>query len=206
MKLSEPPLKPWLAAQQDGTIITGHCDCKAGLSEACSHVAALAFAVFLYAKSKENAPTQLPCSWLDNTPKGKPVEFAALTEINFSRPSKKFQNTISPPESKSRPKRKPVPPPTDADKDEFYRMLNASGDRNAILSVIQPYSDSFIPKSHALPAPLREYYSPDNINKTPLQSLTASQELYPKITVTQEQVSSYTCFVLSNQIFQMLLQ
>uniref|UniRef100_A0AAV2M0R5 Uncharacterized protein n=1 Tax=Knipowitschia caucasica TaxID=637954 RepID=A0AAV2M0R5_KNICA len=31
--LSEPPLKPWVSLQKDGTVLCGHCTCKAGLGE-----------------------------------------------------------------------------------------------------------------------------------------------------------------------------
>ena len=33
-------LKPWVAAEKGGTIISAHCTCMAGLGEACSHIAA----------------------------------------------------------------------------------------------------------------------------------------------------------------------
>uniref|UniRef100_A0AAV2K1T0 Uncharacterized protein n=1 Tax=Knipowitschia caucasica TaxID=637954 RepID=A0AAV2K1T0_KNICA len=31
--LSEPPLKPWVSLQRDGTVLCGHCTCEAGLGE-----------------------------------------------------------------------------------------------------------------------------------------------------------------------------
>ena len=41
----DTPLKPWIAAEILGTILCVHCNCMAGLGEACSHIAALLFAV-----------------------------------------------------------------------------------------------------------------------------------------------------------------
>ena len=35
----------WLLAENDGNVITAHCDCMAGFSEACSHVGALMYAI-----------------------------------------------------------------------------------------------------------------------------------------------------------------
>ena len=39
------PLSTWLLADMSGEVILGHCDCMAGLCEACSHIGALLFAV-----------------------------------------------------------------------------------------------------------------------------------------------------------------
>jgi len=39
-QLSTPPLWPWVAIEQNGTILCAHCTCKAGLGEACSHSSA----------------------------------------------------------------------------------------------------------------------------------------------------------------------
>ena len=44
-KLSAPSLQPWVGVEKDGKVLCAHCTCKAGLGEACSHIAALLFAV-----------------------------------------------------------------------------------------------------------------------------------------------------------------
>ena len=44
-RLRAKPLKPWIICERDGRIVAAHCDCIAGLGEACTHVAALLFAV-----------------------------------------------------------------------------------------------------------------------------------------------------------------
>jgi len=41
MRLNEKLLKPWVIADADGTIISAHCDCVAGVGETCTHVGAL---------------------------------------------------------------------------------------------------------------------------------------------------------------------
>ena len=43
--MNETPLKPWVAATNEGTVVTAHCNCMAGLGGACSHVGAILFAV-----------------------------------------------------------------------------------------------------------------------------------------------------------------
>ena len=42
-RLSVPPAKAWIGVEKSGTIICGHCDCMAGMGEACSHIAAILF-------------------------------------------------------------------------------------------------------------------------------------------------------------------
>ena len=39
------PLKSWVAAEKYGIVLCSHCTCVAGLGGACSHIAALLFAV-----------------------------------------------------------------------------------------------------------------------------------------------------------------
>lgn len=43
--MNDTPLKPWILTKLDGKIISAHCTCVAGLSESCSHVGAICFAV-----------------------------------------------------------------------------------------------------------------------------------------------------------------
>lgn len=51
--MNETPLKAWLLASMDGQIHCAHCNCLAGLSETCSHVAAICFAVSNINESRE---------------------------------------------------------------------------------------------------------------------------------------------------------
>jgi hypothetical protein len=43
--LSEKPLTLWIIAEINGKILAGHCNCKAGLGETCSHVASMLWAI-----------------------------------------------------------------------------------------------------------------------------------------------------------------
>ena len=43
LRLSSPPLHPWVVAEKEGTVACAHCNCMAGLGEACSHIAAVLF-------------------------------------------------------------------------------------------------------------------------------------------------------------------
>ncbi len=48
------PLLPWVVTTNDGTIMCSHCTCMAGLGEACSHIAAILFAVESYNKLNQD--------------------------------------------------------------------------------------------------------------------------------------------------------
>lgn len=52
-KMNATPHKVWVLAKTDGEIICAHCTCIAGLSETCSHVGALCFAVMSVTESSE---------------------------------------------------------------------------------------------------------------------------------------------------------
>jgi hypothetical protein len=52
--MSEKPLQPWIIAEKDERILAAHCTCMAGLGEACTHVAALLFAVDASVKLRDS--------------------------------------------------------------------------------------------------------------------------------------------------------
>ena len=84
-KVSTTLLKPWLAVKMDGVILFGHCTCMAGLGEACSHIAALLFALEANTQcQKRTSCISLPCSWLP--PSFQNVEYSTLADIDFMTP------------------------------------------------------------------------------------------------------------------------
>ena len=52
---NDKELAAWLIASVDGNILSAHCTCTAGFGEACTHVAALTFAVDAVTQTKERA-------------------------------------------------------------------------------------------------------------------------------------------------------
>jgi uncharacterized membrane protein len=65
-RLNEKPHEAWVGVEKaTGTIITGHCNCMAGLGEVCSHVAAILFKVEACIRLEMNkrSCTSLPCVW-----------------------------------------------------------------------------------------------------------------------------------------------
>ncbi len=59
-------LKPWIGIQPNGTIICAHCNCMAGLGEACSHIAATMYAIMfaVQLQASQSACTSMQCQWL----------------------------------------------------------------------------------------------------------------------------------------------
>ena len=38
-RMNNKPLTPWVIVSKDGQIVSGHCNCMAGMGETCSHIA-----------------------------------------------------------------------------------------------------------------------------------------------------------------------
>ena len=67
--MNETPLKPWVAATNEGTVVTAHCNCMAGLRGACSHIGAILFTVEAGVWIKHSTTCMSgPCKWLLLTP------------------------------------------------------------------------------------------------------------------------------------------
>lgn len=52
--MNESPTHVWVLANMDGKIDCSHCTCTAGLSETCSHVGAICYAISSFWESSEN--------------------------------------------------------------------------------------------------------------------------------------------------------
>ena len=67
--IPQAKIRPWVAAEQSGTIICAHYTCMAGLGETCSYIA-ICLALCCrnsHSFSKNTACTSLPCGWLPPT-------------------------------------------------------------------------------------------------------------------------------------------
>ena len=94
-KFTKTPNKAWIYVNGGVEILYGHCTCMAGLGEeVCSHVGAIMFYLLLTSeycrRNSENACMSQPCSWLP--PSLKEVEFAELSNIDFSDPIKRLSS------------------------------------------------------------------------------------------------------------------
>ena len=99
-RLSVPPAKAWIGVEKSGTIICGHCDCMAGLGEACSQVAGILFTLEANAQARKSLScTSMPHSWLP--PSFRSVAFAAISDIDFSDPERRMKASFSEPCSRT---------------------------------------------------------------------------------------------------------
>ena len=157
MKLSLKPLNPWVIAEKDGKVLASHCDCQAGLGEACTHIASLLYAVDGTVRVRDSRTvTQEPAYWL--LPASvKKVSYAEVRDINFSSAKamkeqfdSQFDNVSAasgPVPTLTKKAKKVITPPTDADLQLFYRNLHGTGKKSALLSVIPEFADHYIPKT-----------------------------------------------------------
>ena len=157
MKLSLKPLNPWVIVEKNGKVLASHCDCQAGLGEACTHVASLLYAVDGTVRVRDSRTvTQEPAYWLLSA-SVKKVSYAEVRDINFSsaKAMKKqfdsqFDNVSAasgPVPTSTKKAKKVITPPTDADLQLFYRNLHGTGKKSALLSVIPEFADHYIPKT-----------------------------------------------------------
>nr|XP_055049692.1 uncharacterized protein LOC129435407 [Misgurnus anguillicaudatus]XP_055049693.1 uncharacterized protein LOC129435407 [Misgurnus anguillicaudatus] len=88
--LSETQLQQWVSLKKDGTVLCGHCTCKAALGEVCSHVTALLYAIDSAVKHLEDKScTDGPRQWgLPPLKAGKAL-YEEGSGIDFSNPAKK---------------------------------------------------------------------------------------------------------------------
>ena len=130
--ISEKPLQPWIAIEKSGRILCAHCTCKAGLGEACSHIAAVLFAAEARTQAKKNVScTSQPCMWLPPTMQN--VGYSEIADIDFSKPITKRKRMVSGKSRQSHLTTQAVPIPTESDLESLYKELSNQG-KFALLS------------------------------------------------------------------------
>ena len=174
MMINDKPLDPWLLISEDGTVQSAHCTCMAGLSEGCSHIAAVLFAMENGTRITQDASvTDVPAYWLFPTPAKLASPFQKIREMNFQSASKKRKTLIdctSTTSSSSTPSphttsstHNNIPSPTKHEEDAFFAGLYQACPNAAVLSLHTEHSDTFVPKSVSYKAPkhLGQLYDPD---------------------------------------------
>ena len=166
-----------MLATADGKVIAAHCNCIAGLGECCSHVSSLLWVIGA-AIDRRNAltVTQKSAYWV-LPPSVKLVSYLPTKDIDFI--GKKCKKAIalaskshaltascsyqhSPP---AQPTKKVVSSPPDTEIKSFFNSLAAcSGLKPAILSIVPPYCEAYVPSTldSGLPLVLSQL---DNLTK-----------------------------------------
>ena len=89
----ETPQKTWLLAEKDGNVCMPHCNCMAGLCEACSHVGALLFAIEAGIRMQESVTcTQEKSRWVMPSCV-KEIPYIPVCEMDLSS-AKKRHSTL----------------------------------------------------------------------------------------------------------------
>lgn len=158
-RMNDPCVPLWIITEKDGTVISAHClGCMAGQGECCSHISSVLF--YLEAWNRINgklACTQVKCAWILPT-YVKEVSYAEVKNIDFRSAKKlkqKLDETID-----SLPNftnftagtTKPeIPVPSNADLNNLYLKLNSCQTKPVALSLIHPFSESFVSKGRDIP-------------------------------------------------------
>ncbi|KAL8613335.1 hypothetical protein ACOMHN_052574 [Nucella lapillus] len=172
-RLNEKPLSPWLISSDDGTILSAHCTCMAGIGETCTHVGALCFTIDALVRTREKATcTGVAAYW--KVPQGaKGVTPKPASEIDFaSARSKKDQvDTLIEDEAATayvctKQKQMPVIPVPDADEmmTGLFRRLKLNSSNHTVLKVLPEFCG--------------EYTSAMRINKLLLFARSSSNSLH----------------------------
>lgn len=193
-RLNEKALSPWAIIQTDGKILAAHCDCMAGLGEACTHIAAMLFSIEATVKVRESRTvTEEKAYWLPASMKG--VSYAKIEDIDFTSAKMKKRNLDSQFSDTPATQRgigilKTVEKPSPSDVTEFLRQLSQTGAKSAILSVTNSFQDPFLPtiQEQRFPKLLTELLNQDLLTAQFAEILTYCENL--KIEVTPEEASA----------------
>ena len=151
--MSERPLVPWTIAEKDGRILAAHCDCIAGLGETCTHVASLLWATAAGVERRESLTvTQKSAYWVI-PPAIKTVPYAPLSEISFLGKKQKSvcitgTTAVDPPIVVQKKHHKFAHHASDTEKADFFNSLaKCEGAKTAVLAIVPPYSEAYVPAS-----------------------------------------------------------
>ena len=175
-RLSLKPLQPWVVIEKEGMVVCAHCDCMAGLGEACSHVASLLFLLEANTHQKNSLScTSQPCYWLPPTHKNVP--FARIGEIDFTSAEKKFTALSMSTNEQKRASKSNLSlvqaaagknlKPTSDEVEAFYSTLSkVDGVKPVILSLVPDYCEAYVPSQvgasnpNPNPNPVSDNYRP----------------------------------------------
>ena len=160
-RMNDPFVTLWIITEENGTVLFAQCiGCMAGQGECCSHIASVLFYIEAWNRVNEKLScTQVKCSWLMPTAV-KEVPYAPVADINFRSAKKLKQNldetingfTKSEGIAKSLEGAKySIPVPDATDLSNFYTELNSCKTKPVSLSLIHPFSETFVSKSRNIP-------------------------------------------------------
>ena len=165
----------------------------AGLGEACSHIAALLFALEANNSllKNESCTSQL-CSWL---PAGSQcVKYVKISDIDFTTPATKRQriNMECTSSRRNTAKQKPITPkPSESELTSFYTEISMAG-KPALLSIVPNFCKEYIPRSvkDVLPFLLTDMFDQQMLVANYMDLLMKCEEAFNNLAVTGEQAQA----------------
>ncbi|XP_014679849.1 PREDICTED: uncharacterized protein LOC106819776 [Priapulus caudatus] len=193
-RMNDTCLVPWLICEKEGTVLSGHCTCMAGIGEVCSHVGALLFAVEAAVKIRNSRTvTEEKCYWLPSAV--TKVQYKTIQEIDFTsaKMMKKQLDSVvsgSPVTPSAKPKKLPaVNEPTAAELSELFSALDASVRKPVLLALVPGFASKFKPKAlnKKYPKVLSELYI-ENCGLVDNNTLTGQcDEVFRELSVRPEE-------------------
>ena len=167
-RMNDPLVTLWIIANKDGSISSAHCiGCMAGLGECCSHIASVMFYIEFWTRvNGKLSCTQVKCTWILPT-YVKEVNYSKIENINFTSAKKLKADLDKSVESLSvgspMPRQStPIPAkpkastliekPSEDELSGFFASLSECKVKPVALSLVKPYSESFIIKSRNIPS------------------------------------------------------
>ncbi|KAG1671733.1 Chromatin modification-related protein YNG2 [Nymphon striatum] len=96
-RMSEKPLRPWIISEKSGAVKAAHCNCMAGLGEACTHISALFFSIDATVRIRDSKTvTESKAYWLLPSAM-RNVQYKEIRDIDFTSASsakRKFEQTL----------------------------------------------------------------------------------------------------------------
>ena len=160
----------------------------AGLGEVCTHVAALLFYLeALHRMEEAQTCTQQRCGWL--VPSASVAfQYVEVRDIDFTLArgkKRKLDDMLEGSEASSdEAVSKSGTSPTDAEMEQFFNNLSLCGTKPAILSLVSPHSDTYVPKVSlpTFPQPLTSLRNPGNCKLNYLDLLEACDNVSIEVT------------------------
>ncbi|KAG0441290.1 hypothetical protein HPB47_015993 [Ixodes persulcatus] len=124
--------QPWAVTKKEGTVLSAHCTCMAGLGEACSHVAVEVDVKF---GMTDPSSTSVECRWITASSSAQAAPVAA---IDFIKPSRKRQLKHAPTPKES----SPVPEATAEQLQGFFKAVKEFAPSTLVLQSLSDSEDT----------------------------------------------------------------
>ena len=198
--ISDAPLKGWVLIKPSGTILTAHCECKAGRGETCSHVGACLFALEYAETCKTRTCTSQSNKWLP--PNLREVPCKEVRSYDFTSAETKrrrvFEDdpqkpqtvaSLQLPEIETHPPHGLTPVPSSVLLDMFKNLEKENQDC-AVFRVVPELCAKYAPKETKLPEPFTSLFSKECVGDS-LESIRKKcEEIFQDLSITDSDIEN----------------